>query len=230
MAQKINMKNPAKKDYLHDEAIKTLRSNILFTSKKTKVILITSCFPNEGKSDITFSISAEMGKFGKRILLLDTDIRKSVYAKRHSVNQEINGLSQYLSGQVEEKDIIYSTNYENVDIIFAGHTAPNPSELLGDGAFGELLNNLREEYDYIFVDSPPVGTVIDAAVVAENCDGAVLVIESSAVSYKSAQKVKAQLERSGCSILGAVLNKVDIKRDRYYSYYNKNYSKYYNSK
>ena len=114
-----------------------------------------------------------------------------------------------------------------MDVIFAGPSAPNPSELLSDALFDELLKEKREEYDYIFIDTPPIGTIIDAAVVAEKSDGAILVIESEAVSYKAAQKAKKQLERSGCHILGAVLNKVDVKKDKYYSHYYGRYGGYY---
>lgn len=226
MEMRVTMKDPKTADYFYEESIKTLRANILFSNKKTKVILLTSCFPNEGKSDIAFSLSQEMGKMGKRVLLIDADIRKSVYVKRYGVTQTVYGLSQYLSGQAEKELITYHTNFENVDIIFAGPTAPNPSELLGDPMFDELLQEKRMEYDYIFIDTPPIGTISDAAVVAQKSDGAVLIIESEAVSYKAAQKVKIQLERSGCSILGAVLNKVDLKKNKYYSsYYYKGYYK-----
>ncbi|MBS6677499.1 MAG: CpsD/CapB family tyrosine-protein kinase [Clostridiales bacterium] len=230
MELKVTLKDPKKSDYFYEEAIKTLRTNIQFSSKQVKVVLLTSCYPNEGKSDIAFSLSLEMGKAGKRVLLMDADIRKSNFIKRYSVNQTIQGLSQYLSGQVERQWITYQTNFPNVDMIFAGPLAPNPSELLSDPAFGELLEEKRKEYDYIFIDTPPIGNMIDAAVVAEKSDGAVLVIESEAVSYSVAQKSLSQLERSGCKILGAVLNKVDMKKDKYYSSYYGRYGDYYKHK
>lgn len=230
MELKVTLKDPKKSDYFYEEAMKILRTNVLFSSKEVKVILLTSCYPNEGKSDIAFHLAAEMGNAGKKVLLLDADIRKSTYIRRYSVNQNIQGLSQYLSGQVDRQWITYHTNFQNLDMIFAGPLAPNPSELLGDRSFGELLEEKRQEYDYIFIDTPPVGTMIDAAVVAEKCDGAILVIESDLVSYKVAQKVKEQLERSGCKILGAVLNKVDVKKDKYYSSYYSHYGNYYKRK
>lgn len=230
MELKVTLKDPKKSDYFYEEAIKTLRTNIQFSSKQVKVVLLTSCYPNEGKSDIAFSLSLEMGKTGKRVLLMDADIRKSNFIKRYSVNQTIQGLSQYLSGQVERQWITYQTNFPNVDMIFAGPLAPNPSELLSDPAFGELLEEKRKEYDYIFIDTPPIGNMIDAAIVAEKSDGAVLVIESEAVSYSVAQKSLSQLERSGCKILGAVLNKVDMKKDKYYSSYYGRYGDYYKHK
>ena len=230
MELKVTLKDPKKSDYFYEESIKTLRTNIQFSSKQVKVVLLTSCYPNEGKSDIAFSLSLEMGKAGKRVLLVDADIRKSNFIKRYSVNQTIHGLSQYLSGQVERQWLTYQTNFPNVDMIFAGPLAPNPSELLGDPAFGELLEEKRKEYDYIFIDTPPIGSMIDAAIVAEKSDGAVLVIEGEAVRYSVAQKSLTQLERSGCKILGAVLNKVDMKKDKYYSSYYGRYGGYYKHK
>ncbi len=224
MEQKITMTDPRKSDYFYEEAIKTLRTNIQFMGKEIKTILFTSCYPNEGKSDILFQLAKEIGKTGKKVLVVDADIRKSVYVKRYRVNQSVNGLSQYLSGQIDKQWIEYITNFENVSMIFAGPMAPNPSELLEEGIFAELLQEKRRQYDYVLIDTPPMMNIIDAAVVAKKCDGAVMVIESELVSYRMAQKVQSQLQKSGCRILGAVLNKVDTKREKYYSYYSK-YSK-----
>lgn len=212
-------------DYLYQEAVKTLRANIQFMGKNKKVILVTSAFSNEGKSDVSFHLAAEMGKAGKRVLLLDADIRKSVMKSRYQIQEETVGLSQFLSGQVEKADqIINKTNYENLSMILAGPNAPNPSEMLSDKSFESLLKAVRQVFDYVIVDTAPLGNVVDAAIVAQYCDGAILVIESGAVSYRVSQKVKKQLEQSGCRLLGAVLNKADMK-NKYYGKYGK-YGKY----
>ena len=129
--QKVIMTDPRQEDYFYQEAIKTLRTNIQFAGMDVKTILFTSCYPNEGKSDITFQLSQEIGKLGKKVLLLDADIRKSILASRYGVGKQVQGLSNYLSGQASIAEIIYRTNYENMDIIFSGSFAPNPSELLG---------------------------------------------------------------------------------------------------
>lgn len=225
--KKVSMQDIRKADYYYGEAIKTLMTNVKFAGQDIKIILLTSCYPNEGKSDITFSLAKEMAASGKRVLLLDTDMRKSAYALRFRVTESISGLSQFLSGQVGLAELLYSTNYENLDIIFAGPSVPNPSALLGERLFATLLKKLREHYDYIFIDTAPVGTIIDAAIVAQNCDGAVLIVESEAVSHKMAKKALAQIQKSGCRILGGVLNKVDMKKDKYYSHYNSRYASYY---
>lgn len=224
MEQKVVITDIRKKDYFYEEAIKTLRTNIQFTGKNVKTIMFTSCFPNEGKSDVTFQLCQEIGNMGKRVLLIDADIRKSAYVSRYRIKQKVNGLSQYLSGQLAKEFLIYQTNFLNVDIIFAGPMAPNPSELLEEPAFHELLTESREYYDYIIIDTPPVGSVIDAAIIAKESDGAVLVIESERVSYKVAQKVKEQMEKTGCKLLGVVLNKVNIEKNKYYGKYDYYYS------
>lgn len=222
--RRVIMTDPKQNDYFYEEAIKTLRTNIQFTGTEVKSIVVTSCYPNEGKSDVVFQLALEIGKMGKKVLILDADIRKSSYINRFQVKQKIEGLSQYLSGQSRLQDIVYSTNFQGVDIIFAGPTAPNPSELLAQESFASLLHGMRGKYDYVLADTPPVGSLTDAAVVARQCDGAILVIESDLVSRRIAAKAKEQLEMSGCHILGAVLNKVDIKKNKYYSKYSYYYS------
>ena len=220
-------------DYFYEEAVKTLRTNLQFSGKHNKVVLLTSVHSNEGKSDISFNLAVELGKAGKKVLLIDADIRKSVYKSRYNITEETQGLSQYLSGQVEQIDqIVCKTNYENLYMILAGPYAPNPTEMLGDEQFGQLLKAARQVFEYVIVDTPPLGTVVDAAVIGQYCDGALMVIESDSTSYRACQKVKGQLERSGCKILGAVLNKVSSKgRGLYYSryghYYGNKYGRYY---
>lgn len=225
--KKVTMSDIRKQDYHYEEAIKILQTNIKFAGKDVKTILLTSCYPNEGKSDITFSLAKGLASEGKRVLLLDTDMRKSTYVTRFGIREKITGLSQFLSGQIGTGDLIYKTNYENLDMIFAGPSVPNPTALLGETVFAALLKKLREYYDYILVDTSPIGSIIDAAVVAQKCDGAILVVESETVSYKIARKALSQIEKSGCRVLGGVLNKVDMKKDKYYSHYKNHYSSYY---
>lgn len=219
-------------DYFYEEAIKTLRTNLQFSGKSNKVVLLTSVHSNEGKSDISFNLAVELGKAGKKVLLIDADIRKSVYKSRYNIKEETQGLSQYLSGQIEQIDqVVCKTNYDNLYMILAGPYAPNPTEMLGDEQFGQLLKAARQVFEYVIVDTPPLGTVVDAAVIAQYCDGALMVIESDSTSYRACQKVKNQLERSGCKILGAVLNKVSSNgRSSYYSRYGRYYGAYYGNK
>lgn len=225
--QEVVMTDPKKQDYFYNEAMKTLRTNIQFAGRDVKTILVTSCFPNEGKSDVTFQLAREIGNMGRNVLFLDADIRKSTFLSRYQVKRTISGLSQYLSGQKSRQEICFRTNFENVDIIFAGALAPNPAELLEDPSFEGLLADMRSTYDYILIDTPPIGSLIDAAIIAKFCDGAIIVVESERVSYRMVQKAKEQLEVTGCHVIGAVLNKVDTASERYYGKYYGKY-KYYN--
>ena len=225
--KKLNLTDRRKPDYFYSESIKTLRTNIQLSGQSIKTILVTSCYPNEGKSDVALSLAQELGSIGKKVLLLDADIRKTAYVGRLEVQDEVKGLSQLLSGQAGLQDIIYNTNFQNMDIIFGGPSAPNPSGLLSENIFKILLKELKDYYNYILIDTPPIGTVIDAAVIGRCCDGAVFLIQPGNVRYRDAQKAFAQLEKSGCRILGAVLNKIDTSGDKYYSSYYKHYGEYY---
>lgn len=216
-------------EYKYDEAIKTLRTNLLFCGANIRSIMFTSTRPNEGKSEIAFSLAASLAQMGKKVILIDADIRKSVLMSRYHLKKAVKGISEYLTGQAEAEEVLCETNVENLSIIFAGAAAPNPAELLEDRQFEELLAWAKLVYDYVIVDTPPVGTIIDGAIVGKRCDGVAIVVESGSISYRILQKVKAQMEKSGCRILGVVLNKVDIDKGSYYnSYYGKyGYGEYY---
>lgn len=221
----INLSPILKDDYNYNEAIKTLRTNIQFCGNNIKTIMLTSSMPDEGKSDISMALAASLAQIGKKVLYLDADIRKSILVARCQLDWEVNGLSQYLSGQKTLSEILYHTAISNLDLIFSGPYSPNPAELLEEDLCARMFEVFKAEYDYVIVDTPPMANLIDGAIVARYCDGAVLVIESGAISYRLEQKVKAQIERSGCRILGVALNKVDLREDKYYGRYGK-YGKY----
>ena len=224
--QKLKMINIIKDDYNYNEAINTLRTNIQFCGNNVKKIMFTSAFPDEGKSDVAVSLAYSLAQIGKKTLLLDADIRKSALVTRYLPDCEVNGLSQYLSGQKKLGDIIYNVDdTDNFSVIFAGPYSPYPAGLLEEDLFGSLFVELDQLYDYIIVDTPPMANLIDGAIVARHCDGAVVVIESEIISYKVEQKVKEQLEMSGCRILGVVLNKIDTEGQGRYGGYRR-YGKY----
>lgn len=212
-------------DYNYNESIKTLRTNIQFCGSSVRTIMFTSSLPDEGKSELAFETARSLTQIGKKVLLIDADIRKSVLVTRYQLEHEVYGLSQFLSGQKTMDEVLYDTNLENLSVIFSGPYSPNPAELLEEDLFQELLEYARESFDYIIIDTPPMANLIDGAIVARYCDGAIMVIESGAISYRLEQKVKNQLEKSGCRILGAILNKVDIHNESYYGKYGR-YSRY----
>lgn len=219
---KVNFEKIKKLDFKTNEAYKTLRTNISFSGEDIQVIAFTSSVQSEGKSTVSWNLAKSFAEDDKKVLYIDADIRKSVTVDCYGVDSETKGLSHYLTKQCDLEDVIYETNVQNFSIVFAGQIAPNPSELLGNSRFKKMIAYAREKFDYVIIDCPSLGSVIDAAVVAKECDGAIMVIETDHVSYKIHQRVSKQLEQTGCKILGAVLNKVEMG-GRGYGYYGKRY-------
>ncbi len=220
---------PGLQDYDVLEAFKTLRANIEFYSDNVKVICITSVFPGDGKSTVSYHLARAFAETGKKTLLIDADLRKSVLRKMvWKSGDPGQGLSYYLSGRRKYEETICRTDLRTLDIVFAGQFPPNPSELLGGRQFAGMIEQAKKEYAVIIIDTPPMGSVIDAAVAAKVCDGSVLVIKDGAVSFRMAQRSKSQLEAAKTPILGCVLNEVDLSSNRYYGrYYKTYYGNYY---
>lgn len=210
------------------EAYKALRTNLMFCGSDVKVITVTSCLPNDGKSYVSRHLALNLVDADKKVLLIDADLRKSTMLGKIHSETKIYGLSHYLSGQYNLDDVIYTEeNDSNFDVIFTGSFPPNPAELLGNEKFKELIKTVREKYDYVIIDTPPLGSIIDSAIVAPLSDGVILVIRSGQVSYKFARTVVEQLNKTNCQILGTVLNGYDAaESSRYRKYYN-NYYYYY---
>lgn len=206
------------------EAYKMIRTNLQFCGSDKKTIVLTSYKQNEGKTNVALNLAVSLSELGKKVLLMDADLRKSVLLGKVRIQEEVKGLSHLLSGQSELEDVIYTTNISCLYIIFSGHFPTNPAELLNSPLFEKTLEKLRESFDYILIDSPPLGAVIDSAVIAAKCDGAIMVIAVGENSWKDELKIKVQIEKTGCPILGTILNKVDIAHS-YSGRYN-GYSKY----
>lgn len=213
-------------NYFIKEAFNTLRTNVLFSGVGIKTIVVTSCFAHEGKSTVSFEMSRSLAEAGKRVLFVDADLRKSMMVARHTRERGIYGLSQLLSGQISTDQAIYHTQLECLDVVFSGPYPPNPTELVGQSAFKEFLDSERDRYDYIIIDAPPLGLVIDAAVISSVCDGAIMVINVGSVKNRAAQNVKEQLEKSGCKVLGVVLNEATRRRGSASSAYRSKYEAY----
>lgn len=224
--QQIELKNE-ELDYKSKEAYKTLRTNVEFSGDNIKVVAVTSCTPNEGKSSVSFELACSFAQNGKKVLLIDADLRKSVLIRRHFKGKVRYGLVHYLVGKYPFEDVCCETNVKNLYMTFAGPVPPNPSELLSNQRFQDMIEEAKERYDMVIIDTPPLGSVIDSAIVAKQCDGVMLVIANGEISYRFAQKVKEQLDRAECRILGCVLNKVNMGKGGKYGYYGKYYGKYY---
>lgn len=214
------MKRRKVSGYRIEEAYKTLRTNLQFSGEDKKVIVFTSCTPGEGKSSVSLQIAISLAESGKKVLFIDADLRKSVLLGRiRTGGQNVKGLTHFLTGQAKLEDVMCTCDVPGLQLIFSGPFPPNPTELLGGKNFHLLILGAKKVYDYVIIDTPPLGYVIDSAVVARECDGAVIVIESGKIGYRVAQEVKEQLQKSNCPILGAVLNKADIHTGKYGKYY-----------
>lgn len=211
--------------YYISEAYKSLRTNIQFCGQDKKVIAVTSCSPREGKSSVSMQLAVSLAESGKRTILIDADLRKSELLGRiDTKGQKVKGLAHLLTAQASLQEVICSTDVKNCHLIVSGPFPPNPAELLGGDNFRKVIIALRTVYDYIIIDTPPLGSVIDTAVVSGCCDGTIMVIKEGVISYRFAQEVKRQLEKAGCPILGVVLNQVDLQKKKYGKY--RKYSKY----
>ena len=223
--ERIAVTHMIPEDFPSDEAIKTLRTNLMFSGEDTRVVALTSFNAAEGKSTISFRTAASLAQAGKRVILLDADLRKSVLYSRLRGRGRVKGLSHCLSGMANVNETITETDIPGFYIMFAGTRVPNSSELLGSKNFENLVAALRKTFDYVIVDTAPLGLVIDCAVISPVVDGVLMVIDVSKNSYKLERRVKAQLEKSGAKILGVVLNRVDLKERN--GYYGKSYTSKY---
>ena len=202
-------------NFYTQEAYKTLRTNLMFCGRDVQIVAVTSYWENEGKTTVVLNLARSLTELGKRVLVIDADMRKSVMAGRHTKAKNPAGLSEILTGIVKLSDGLYTTQYENLHMIFSGKYPPNPVELLGGKYFPMLLEETRKVYDYVIVDTPPLGQVIDAAVLAPFCDGTLLVMESHLIRQKYAKSLINQLNKSGSKILGVVRNNIgDGKQHR----------------
>lgn len=208
--EKIAVKQFITKDFHTAEAIKTLRTNLIFSGSSIQAVALTSFVASEGKSTLSFQLAASLAQAGKRVLLLDVDLRKSVLARRLQVKNKVEGLSHYLSGMANANDLLYETDQPGMYVMFAGMRVPNSAELLGSESFGKLIIALKDVFDYVIVDVAPLGQVVDCAVIAPALDGVLMVVDATNNSYKLERRLKTQLERAGAKILGVVLNRVDF--------------------
>lgn len=218
-------------DYLGQEAVNTLCTNLSFFGSKMKRILLTSTYMSEGKSHVSMNILRTMAKYGKRVCLVDTDLRRSTISTKYGLKfpeeQKKYGLAHYLAGMTDVDNVIYETSIEGAYIVPVGREVSNPLPLLNAEGFINLMDHLAGMFDYVIVDAPPIGTVIDAAEIAKYCDGTLIVVKYNEIRRQELIEVKNQLEQTGCTILGVVLNMVEYDKhlSRKYDRYEKTYGK-----
>ena len=210
------------------EIFRTLRTNIQFmnSQKGLKSLLVTSTMPEEGKSWVSSNLAVTFAQAGKKVALIDADMRKGRLHKMFHVNV-IPGLSNYLSGidtegKVENNDIfkyIKRTEVENLYVIPAGNVPPNPSELLATELMVDMLEKLKEVFDIIILDGTPSLLVTDAVILSRIVDSTIIVASHKFTKKDNLEKVKKAIENVGGKIAGVVINKVPVNIQKYKSTY-----------
>ncbi|HEW0038109.1 TPA: tyrosine-protein kinase [Streptococcus pneumoniae] len=198
-----------------EEYYNALCANIQLSGDKLKVISVTSVNPGEGKTTTSVNIARSFARTGYKTLLIDGDTRNSVISGVFKSREKITGLTEFLSGTADLSHGLCDTNIENLFVIQSGSVSPNPTALLQSKNFNDMIETLRKYFDYIIVDTPPIGIVIDAAIITQKCDASILVTAIGEVNKRDVQKAKQQLEQTEKLFLGVVLNKLDISVDKY---------------
>lgn len=214
-------------EYSAVEAINTLATNLFFVGGSMKKILVTSCHPQEGKSFVAVNLMRTMASLGFKVVLVDADIRASALQGscdieiRMTDRRKYKGLTGYLFGQCEIEEILAQTNIPGADMILAGRTVMNSLPLLNTERLSTLFEELAVNYDLVLIDAPPVGAIIDAAMIATLCDSALFVVQAGAVTVTELKEATSRIEKSGRPVVGYVINKFEAKKHGDRSYYHK---------
>jgi len=212
------------------ESLRTVRTNVLFSSAAEGIrsLSVTSTGPGEGKTLVASNLAIGLAQAGRRVLLIDADMRKP---RVHSVFRKPQepGLSNVLVGTAKFSDSVHETTVPGLWLISAGTCPPNPSELLGSKRFSDLMASLGRHFDWAIVDTPPVMAVTDSAIVAHLTTGVLFVVGADMTSRYTAQRAIEQLDRHRAKFVGVVLNRVDLQHNAYYygQYYKRGYGEYY---
>lgn len=207
------------------EAFRTLRTNIQYSSldEDMKVVLVTSSSPSEGKSSVVSNLAKTMAESGKKVLLIDCDLRKPTIHKRFSITNN-GGLTDLIVENQKIEDVIKTTSVSNLYVLSCGTIPPNPSELLSSQKMKNYINDLKEIFDIILMDAPPVLAVTDAQILSTIADGTILIAAYGKTEKKALAKSKEMVTKVGGKIVGVVINMVPTKANEYY--YNGYYGSY----
>lgn len=205
------------------EQYRNIRTSIQYSNldKKLKTILVTSSTKNEGKTITTTNLAVNFAAIDKKkVLIIDCDLRNPSIHKEFGITN-VGGLTDLLIEKNNIENYIKTTEIDNLHVLTAGVIPPNPSEILASKLMKDLLNNLKEMYDYIFIDTPPIGIVMDAGTLANKVDASILVVKSNGVEFKQLEETKRKLDAVNANIIGVVLNAYKSEKDNnyYYAYY-----------
>lgn len=213
------------------ECIRTVRTNLTFMAvgeTRSKVWVVTSSQPQEGKTTIASNLAASMAQSGKSVLLIDTDLRRPRVHSSFGLSRE-RGVSTFVAGEASFESAIQRSRVPGLDVMTSGPVPPNPAELLHSPAFARLVETARQRYDLVIFDSPPLGAVTDAAIIGPQVDGVVVVVKSSETTRDALRSSLRQLRDVSAKVLGVVVNGFDFQSDSYYGkgYYYRRYGEYY---
>jgi capsular exopolysaccharide synthesis family protein len=215
------------------ESFRGIRTNVLFSSAQegSKSIVVTSTGPGEGKSMVASNLAISLAQAGQRVLIVDADMRKPKAHEIFGVTQE-PGLSNLLVGNAKASESVRKTAVPGLWIVAAGRIPPNPAELVGSPRFRDFLESLKDHFEWVIIDSPPVMAVTDASLIAHHASGVLFVVGAEMTSRQNAQRALDQLEQVQARFIGSVLNRVDLKHNAYYysQYYRREYTSYYTAK
>lgn len=228
MAEK-NRRSPQGLNFRITEAHRLIRTNLLYTlaNIENRVVLFSSAEPSAGKSTLCSNLALIMAQSGAKVLLIDADLRKPVQ-HRHFRLRKSEGLSKVLGGLSDLQTSIHRQVAPNLDVLLAGSIPPNPPELLGSSRMQALLQAARQEYDYIFVDTPPIGVVADTLVLAPHSAGVVLVARQRQTTYDELEDGIAAIKQVNSKLLGVVITDVKDERFGYSRPYLNHYYRYAN--
>nr|WP_157406178.1 CpsD/CapB family tyrosine-protein kinase [Neobacillus drentensis] len=201
------------------EQYRLIRNNLNFASvdKEIKTITVTSPEPSDGKTTTSANLAIVLAQQGKTVVLVDADLRKPSVHYAFNVSN-IDGLTSVLTKDISLVEAIFKTNIPNLDILTSGRIPPNPSELLDSKTMENIMEELKELYDFIIFDTPPILLVTDSQIMANKCDGVVLVVASGKTKKDQGMKAKELLQKANSQVLGVVVNGVRAKGE-YYGYY-----------
>lgn len=204
-------------------AAKTLLANIRFASvdRPVKCIVLTSSVPNEGKSTVAYNLAQAIASSGKRTLIVECDMRRRSLADMVGARAR-HGIYAVLSGQVELDEALVATSHRNLFFLDSEPHIPNPADILSSQRFRKLVAQMESDFDYVVIDTPPVGMFVDAAIIATLADATALVVRERFVKRAELQNAYDQLKKADANVIGVIMNMCEAESSEYYyAYYNK---------
>lgn len=237
--QKTNVNTKSPKQFLLSENskfqmredYKALRTNISFSfsTHGSKVISVTSSSRREGKSTTAINLAISYASLGERVLLIDGDFRLPTVASKLRIRKKegLKGMTDYLVGNANIDEVLLWNKQHGIYVICAGTIPPDPTRLLQSAELEEIINQLKKSFTYIIIDCPPIGAVIDAALISRFVDGYILVVRHMQTEHKGIAAMLEQLERAKANVLGFVYTNAPVEGKKYYQKYGGAYSSAY---